>query len=130
MTTTTLKSARRPAIALIITTVMLIVLSGCSLRGDVKEISASLERKTPLGSTEQEVIAYLDKKGIDYDEPWRGRVEAGTGYPPNTVPGSSFIEALVGEYWLGFVTSVTAFYIFGADRLLVEIVVRKSTDAF
>ena len=74
-------------------------------------------------------MTHLGKVGARFKEPWRGRVEPNTGYPPNTIGGGSFINAVVAEYRIVVITSVEAFYIFDNNRNLVEIAVRKSTDA-
>lgn len=95
----------------------------------MKVISLNLEKDTPLGSTEQEVIAHLNEEGISYEGPVRARVDPSLSYPPSTVPGSSFIRALVSEYGIIFTTSIESFYIFGDDGFLSEISVRKTTDS-
>ena len=92
-------------------------------------IETHLLADTPLGSSENEIIDYLQTTGAKFKEPWRGRVEPNSSYPPNTVAGSSFISSVVAEYNIVLSTSVEAFYIFDSNRLLVEVAVRKSTDA-
>ena len=91
-------------------------------------IESHLLSETPLGSSEEEVLRYLRKEAVRFEPPWRGAVAPNTLYPPNTVAGSSYIDAVVGEYAIVFGTSVEAFYIFDANRRLVEIAVRKTTD--
>lgn len=93
-------------------------------------IESRLLIETPIGSSEDQVLANLHAKGLKPVPLWRGIVAANTMYPPNTITGSSFTHAVVGEYTLIFTTSVEAFYIFGQDQLLVEIAVRKTTDSF
>jgi hypothetical protein len=95
------------------------------------QIESYLLQKTPLGSSEEEVISYLREGGarLQIEDPWRGNVAPNTGHPPNTVAGSSYIDAVVGEYRLVFTTSVEAYYIFDSDRRLVEIAIRKTIDA-
>ena len=46
-----------------------------------------------------------------------------------TLTRAGFFRVLVGEYRNIFVTSVSAFYIFDQNQRLVEIGVRKETDA-
>jgi hypothetical protein len=94
-------------------------------------IESYLLQRTPLGSSEEEVISNLRESGarLQIEEPWRGNVAPNTGFPPNTVAGSSYIVAVVGEYRVVFTTSVAAFYIFDSDRRLVEIAIRKTVDA-
>ena len=92
-------------------------------------IESYLLTETPLGSSEDQVLAYLRSQDFNPAPTWRGVVEPNTIYPPNAVAGNSFIRATVGEYMMVFTTSVEAFYIFGPDRRLVEIAVRKSTES-
>ena len=126
------KSFRRNALVL----ATLLTLAACvgatknwRWRQDENIIKDYLLKNTPIGSSEQKVISYLEANDMDYNSPWRGEVEAGTGHPPNGIPGSSFISAVAGEYGLIFVTSVETFYIFDLNRSLVEIAIRKTTDA-
>ena len=93
------------------------------------QIEDHLLADTPLGSSEDKVIAHLRRSGAEFEDPWRGQLDPNTSYPPNTLPGDSYIRAVVAEYRVVFTTSVEAFYIFDANRHLVEVAVRKSTDA-
>lgn len=77
-----------------------------------KGVESHLLTKTPLNSTEQQVLDYLQSAGLKPEPTWRGDLEANQKYPPNTIPGKSVIRVLVGEFQLVFVTSVEAFYIF------------------
>jgi ABC-type dipeptide/oligopeptide/nickel transport system permease component len=92
-------------------------------------IQSQLLAETPLGTSEEQVLRYLQARGLKPAPLWRGTVAANTIYPPSTAAGNSFTHAVVGEYGLIFTTSVEAFYVFGRDRRLVEIAVRKTTDA-
>ena len=105
------------------------LLSKSSLRQDSEAIESNLRTLTPLGSTEEQVLSHLQKNGLQPEPIWRGEITPGSQYIKNTVPGRSFFRVLVGEYRNIFVTSVSAFYIFDHDRRLVEIGVRKETDA-
>lgn len=115
------------AIALVV--MAFVVATNWQWYGLPARIESHLLSETPLGSSETNIISHLCNKGVRFKQPWRGVVEPNTGYPPNTVAGSSFIRALAAEYGIVFVTSVEAFYIFNSDRQLVEIAVRKTTDA-
>lgn len=117
------------AIALIgCAAVAAVVSSNWHLYGSPGQIELNLRNETPLGSSEEEVIRYLRREAMRFEQPWRGAIKPNTVYPPNTIAGSSYIRAVVGEYTVVFVTSVEAFYIFDANRRLVEIAVRKTTD--
>ena len=103
--------------------------SKLSLRQDDEVIESRLRSLTPLGSTEAQVLSHLTNRGLKPEPIWRGEIAPGSQYVNSTVPGRSFFRVLVGEYRNIFVTSVSAFYIFDKDQRLVEIGVRKSTDA-
>ena len=110
--------------------VLAVIIPNWQWYGDAEEIEAHLSSEIPLGSSEEQVLSRLRAKGLTPSPLWRGEVEPNTGYPPNTVAGTSLVRATVAKYRLPFVTSVEVFYIFGPDRRLVEIAVRKTTDAF
>ncbi|WP_242162949.1 hypothetical protein [Lysobacter sp. M15] len=84
-------------------------------------IESQLLEETPIGSSEDQVLAHLRANGLKPAPLWRGSVEPNTIYPPNTIAGN--------RYTIIFTTSVEAFYVFGQDQRLVEIAVRKTTDA-
>ena len=105
------------------------LLSKSSLRQDSEAIESDLRSLTPLGATEEQVLSQLRGKGLKPKPTWRGEIKPGDQYIESTVPGQSFFRVLVGEYRNIFVTSVSAFYIFDQDQRLVEIGVRKETDA-
>jgi hypothetical protein len=119
----------KSVVVLALSTVTFIVATNWQWYRSPDYIEFHLLADTPHGSSESEVIDHLRTIGAKYKEPWRGSVEPNTGYPPTAVAGSSFISALVAEYTIVFTTSVEVFYIFDSNRLLVEIAVRKSTDA-
>src|SRR5262249_31595214 len=129
-----MKPSRRSILWLVATVVVALavfeLLPNWHWYGNERQVQSYLIKTTPLGSSEDDVIAYLRRSGARSDKPWRGQVTAGgpRAYPPNTVAGSSFIRAVV-NYRLVFATSVEAFYIFDANRRLVEIAVRETTDA-
>ena len=95
---------------------------------DSKSVETYLLAKTPLGSSEEQVLTYLRQAGLDPKSPWRGDIPAGS-YPPTSIGGKSYVDAVVGRYSMPFTTSVEAFYIFDSKRRLVDVRVRKTTDA-
>ena len=116
-------------VALICATVLAIVVPNWHWYRSAAENEAHLATQTPQGSSESEVQAYLEDNAVSFTPPWRGPIEPSSEYSPSSVAGSSLIRALVGEYTVVFVTSVEAYYVFDADRRLVGISVRKTTDA-
>ena len=120
---------------LVVIAALLVTLSGCAAtderpwRGSKEKIEEYLLQRTPIGSSEDRVIKYLNENGMNYAKPWRGDVDPEIGYPPNKVRGSSFIRALVAEHRMIFVTSVEAFYVFDSRKKLVEIAIRRTTDS-
>lgn len=93
------------------------------------QIVSYLFSKTQHGSSEDDIIEYLKKNDMHFNETWRGQIKANTNYPPNSTGGRSFIHANIAEYGVFLSTSVEAFYIFDNNRKLIEITVRKTTDA-
>ena len=93
-------------------------------------IRAYLLRQTPLGSSIQEVRAFLERRG------WLDRSYSGdTGYyfqpvgqPARTV-GVSSLTGDLGQYGFPLRVSVTAFWGFDANDRLIDIWVWKTTDA-
>ena len=128
-----MKISQGLALLLLVSTISACVstplLSKISLRHDDQAIESKLRSLTPLGSTELQVLSYLEKEGLKPQPIWRGEIKPGSQYIHSTVPGRSFFRVLVGEYRNIFVTSVSAFYIFDQNQRLVEIGVRKETDA-
>lgn len=96
---------------------------------DPDRIEAHLLAETPLGTSEEAVFARLKANGVEPTPVWRGEVRPNTSFPPTTVAGSSFAHVAIAEYRIIFTTTVEAFYVFDADRRLVDIAVRKTTDA-
>lgn len=107
------------------------IFGGCSgslLHLSTNEIERHLLIATPLGSTEAEVLSYLQDKHISGSIK-RAHVRPGVDYPPTAVEGNSFIHESIGEYGLLFQTSVEAFWVFNSAGRLVDLKVRKTTDA-
>lgn len=128
-----MKVSRRPITILVIVAITA-VLAVATLPNwrwflGADRIESQLLEETPIGSSEDQVLAHLRANGLKPAPLWRGSVEPNTIYPPNTIAGNSFTHAVVGEYTIIFTTSVEAFYVFGQDQHLVEIAVRKTTDA-
>jgi len=94
-----------------------------------ESIAAHLGSKTPLGTSEAAVMTYLKENDMNPDALRTAHVDPDSSYPPSSVEGESFIRALAGEYGVVFTTSVESFYIFDSDGMLVDIKIRKTTDA-
>jgi len=103
------------------------------LHGTKGAIEQSLLRETPLGSSEADVLAHLAKLGVEaYFQ--RVNFPPSDDYPLSATGGAAYINATIGIYadaaWLFvFDTWVEAFYSFDEDERLVDIKVRKYTDA-
>jgi hypothetical protein len=110
--------------------VLVVCFSGCSLCRPESSIRASLLRGTPLGSTSQEVRAFVQSRGW-LDRNYIGdsgflKQEAGV---PAVEVGVTSIRGELGRYWsVPFQTSVTAFWGFDANGRLIDIWVWKTTD--
>lgn len=90
-------------------------------------IRAGLLAETPIGSSVANVQAYLTRHGLSGSHSSAGYLNQNRR-PPEIV-GSSSIRANLGDYWLPFVTNVTASWGFDDSGNLVDIWVWKTTDA-
>jgi len=92
------------------------------------DVEAYLRELTPLGTSQADTVAWLRTRDVDA-RVHPGRVEAGLDYPLTKIGGASFIHESIAHYWWPFRTDVEVFYIFDDDKMLVELRVRKTTDA-
>ncbi len=122
---------RSTAIAILILGVVTTGIWGYSnslLRSEAS-IQRSLLRETPLGSSRDDCLAFAGERV------WGTRVRLNGGFmkqdslKPIEIVGDTSFSANLGHYWLPFRTDVEAFWGFDASGRLVEIWVRKSTDA-
>lgn len=93
-------------------------------------LTAYLSHATPIGSTEEDVIAYANRSGCEADGPYRNELLPSSDYPKNSSGGSSWATCAMGEYGLIFETAVEVFYIFDENGRLKEITIRKTTNSF
>jgi len=91
-------------------------------------IERFLVSRTPLGSTQSEVLAWLKSEGVTASI-HHTMVEPGSYYPEARIGGQSYLHAPLDRYALPLHTSVVAFYFFDANNTLAEINVVKTTDA-
>ena len=99
------------------------------LYGAPHSIEVHLKRETPLGSSAQQVRVYLQSAGVAPHELRVLPIAPSEDYPLNSTGGASFMHETIGEYRVFLVTSVEVFYTFNANGELVDIRVRKTTDA-
>ena len=92
-----------------------------------QEIRGRLLREIPTTSTEDQVLRWLKNKGITASIR-RHHVEAGD-HPVSTTRGEAWTEAVLDRHGIIFATSVEVYFIFDEQRRLVDIGVRKTTDA-
>jgi hypothetical protein len=96
-------------------------------------LKAWLRRRTPYGTPEAQVRRFLqDRAWRSIWMPGQDSLNRALGHPFSG--GSHTLEAVVGDYrsprsLFIFVTSTEVFYGFGDDNKLVDIQVRKTTDA-
>lgn len=123
---------------LIVWTIVALALAGITvlswqsvlLRMPEGVLTAHLSHATPIGSTEEEVIAYANRSGCEADGPYRNELLPNSSYPKNRSGGSSWAKCVMGEYGLIFETAVEVFYIFDENGRLKEITIRKTTSLF
>lgn len=99
-------------------------------RATPEVISSRMLEETPLGSSEALVLDALAKQDRKPAPMWRGVIAPGSDYPLTTRGGSSFTHVVLAQYGIVFTTSVEAFYIFDSNQRLIEVGIRKTTDAF
>ena len=123
---------RRTA-AIIFAVVVGLSIIGCSsvgLRRSDGKIHASLMALTPLGSTPEQVLAFVKQQGWRHSE-----YHPNTGFlkqerPEIEVVGASSINASLGDYHSSpfLITNVSAFWGFDQKRRLIEIWIWRTTD--
>lgn len=106
----------------------LAVVAANPLRRSEETIEASLLAATPLGSSAQDVVRALEKKGHPVRVSSAGVYKQKPGTKSEVV-GVASIRVLLGEYRAPLITSVSAFFAFDADARLIEIWVWKTVDA-
>jgi hypothetical protein len=97
------------------------------LRRPAEDIRVSFLKATPVGSDSYSVIKFAKERGYDV-----ASRSGGYYVDRSTVVGTSSMHCLLGEYHgipLPFVTSVEAYWAFDQQGKLVDIRIRKSTDA-
>jgi hypothetical protein len=90
-------------------------------------VEAYLLTKTPLGTPEAGVTAWLRTRGRE-EVPRKVSIRPNSDYPVTRTGGAAFIHTVVAEYRLIFWTSVEAFYTFDASGRLVDLRVRATVD--
>ena len=93
-----------------------------------EKIERFLLQATPLGQSEESVLRWLSKQHVEA-QVRRVDIPPNSDYPRTRTGGASFIHESIAHYWLPFRTDVEVFYTFDPAGRLVEIRVRKTTDA-
>jgi len=86
-------------------------------------IKRYLLEHTPLGSPEEHVVSWLEERGV------RSHINR---WPPSAAsgaPASALIHESIEHHRILFRTDVEAFYVFDGSQQLVDVRVRKTTDA-
>ena len=97
--------------------------SSCGISRSNEAIRDSILSKTPQGSSREDVIRYLESKSLG---------PGFNGFPRWLPPSDHKISALLGCYNRFVVigdTCVLAYWNFGSDWLLIDVVVRKHVDS-
>ncbi len=92
-----------------------------------EHIEAHLLERTPLGTSESDVLDWLSERSPHYSHR-RIPLKPGEGSIPTRIGGSSFVHALIAQYRAPLHVSVEVSYVFDASARLVEIRVRKTVD--
>jgi hypothetical protein len=100
------------------------------MRKPSEQIQASILERTPLGTTEKDVRAFLDSKGWKH---YPGDKEGGdfwTYRNQHEVKGESAICATLGSYQgLPWYITVDAVWVFDSDGKLIDVEVIKGADS-
>lgn len=108
------------------------ILASCAntdLRLPGTAIEERLKVMTPLGTPHTVVVAELQNKKYKVAQIVHAHVSPLSSYPPTSLDGEGFIRVELGEYRTIFITSVEAFFIFDLGDNLIDVKVRKTTDA-
>lgn len=90
-------------------------------------IRKSVLKKTPLGTSIEEVRTFIFKKRWKITQEWNGTFKERDEKNYPYVSGSSFMEATVGRYIGGYV-NVEAFWGFDDENKLIDVKIRKTYD--
>lgn len=115
------------AAALIVT---LIIMLNNPLRKSQIAIHDMILSELPLGTSIEDVKSYITNKDWKLDYEWEGVLskESEEHYPG--VKGSHILGAYLGKYWgPPFRTDVDAYWGFNSSGELIDLRVRKTTDA-
>lgn len=93
-----------------------------------EKIEQFLLQATPLGQSEESVLRWLNQQNVAA-KVRRVEVPPHSNYPRTRTGGASFIHESIAHFWLPFRTDIEVFYTFDRAGRLVEIRVRKTTDA-
>jgi hypothetical protein len=96
--------------------------------GSSRRIEHYLKDQTPIGTTQDAVVTWLQRRGCA-TKINVAAVAPHSTYPPTEVGGASFIQTSVASYRLVFQADVEAFCIFDESARLADIGVRKTIDA-
>jgi hypothetical protein len=93
-----------------------------------ERIEQFLVQATPLGASQADVQTWLEKQGVTA-EIHKAAIPPNSDYPRSRTGGASFIHESIAHFWLPFRTDIEAFYTFNHSGRLVDIRVRRTTDA-
>jgi hypothetical protein len=96
--------------------------------GSALRIEHYLKDQTPIGTTQDAVVTWLQRRGSAVKINV-ATIAAHSTYPPTEIGGASFIQTSVASYRVVFRADVEAFYIFDASARLADIGVRRTIDA-
>ena len=96
--------------------------------GSPLRIEHYLQDQTPIGTAQDEVMAWLQRRG-SVAKINVAAIAAHSTFPPTETGGASFIQTSVASYRIVFRADVEAFYVFDANARLADIGVRRTVDA-
>ncbi len=113
-------------IAVFILIIAIYVLSDFNLRLPSGMIRLRYLISTPIGTNMSDVVKYLQKNNYEI---WSINDFGYKPFSSDKRQGDYHIKSYVGEYRWIFNTDVLVIWVFDKDKKLIEIIVRKQTDA-
>lgn len=111
---------KKVIIALSVVLCIVILVSINPLRRSCEHIRGKMLKDTPVGTSKEIVLEFIEDKGWRWDVAY-GNSKEETGY--------HYISAVIGEYLTPFITSVVVEWKFNDEDTLIDVFVKKETDS-
>jgi hypothetical protein len=117
------------ALLVVVATIAVALFPGSVLYwGSLLRIEHYLQDQTPIGSTQDTVVTWLQRRGSGAKLNI-ATIAPHSTFPPTDTGGASFIQTTIASYRIVLRADVEAFYVFDANDRLADIGVRRTVDA-